>query len=320
MHLRMVNRLIVSLMAVFLLAVGLPARAQMQEERSPLRVRIGSFQTAIDYAPYVIARQKHWIEEALASVNAAPDYAPTFQTLPSANEAVATARLDVLLNGEIPSIIGRAAGIDLQIAWLSCRLQAETVVPPSSTAVSVADLKGKRVAVLAGSAPYYWFVRNLQERGLSARDVTFLDMTPPDAKAAFETGAVDAWAMFPPWPEQEIVAGRAKALPEFIAPIQVVVAVRGAFAQQHPAELAVVLASFDRAKAWLQAHPDEAQDLMSRALGLPLDVVKLSWSRLDWTAKFDPSLTQPTADFLKAEGFIKNSVDASRLLLPQLTR
>jgi sulfonate transport system substrate-binding protein len=315
MRARIANRVFIYLIAACLMAATLSEHGQAE---SVLRVRIGSFQTAIDYAPYVIARQNQWIEEALAGVDAVPDYASTFQTLPSANEAVATAQVDVLLTGEIPSIIGRAAGIDLQIAWLSCRLQAETVIPLSSNAVSVADLRGKRVAVLAGSAPYYWFVRNLQQRGLSIRDVQFLDMSPPDAKAAFVTGAVDAWAMFPPWPEQEIIAGRAKALPEFVAPIQVVVAVRGAFARQHPSALAAVLAAFDKAKMWLQSYPGEAQELMSRTLGLPLDVVKLSWSRLDWMAKFDPSLTQPSADFLKAEGFIKNTIDARRLLLPQL--
>ncbi len=117
------------------------------------------------------------------------------------------------------------------------------------------DLKGKRVAVLAGSAPYYWFVQNLQEHKLSKGDVSFLDMTPPDAKAAFETGAVDAWAMFPPWPEQEIVSGFARVLPGFKAPIQVVAAVRGKFAQEQPAILTAVLVAFDRAKEWLKVHP-----------------------------------------------------------------
>ncbi len=46
---------------------------------TPVHVRIGSFQTAIDYAPYIITREKHWIEDALQNVDAIPAYLPTFQ-------------------------------------------------------------------------------------------------------------------------------------------------------------------------------------------------------------------------------------------------
>lgn len=280
------------------------------------QVRIATFQTAIDYAPYVIARRKGWIDEALKGIGIKPEYLPTIQSLPSVNELIAVDRLDIVLSGEVPTLIGRSAGIDVQIAWLSCRLSADTIIHLSSTAKSIADLKGKRVAVLAGSGPYYWFVRNLEQNGLSKQDVTFLDMPPPDAKAAFETGTVDAWAMFPPWPEQELVTGSAKVLPGFKAPIQVVVAVRGRFAKEQPATLVAFLSALDRAKEWLRQNPEEAQILVSQELNLPLDVVKLSWTKLDWSTQFDSNQTQDIADFLKAEGFVKNAVDVRDLILP----
>lgn len=283
-------------------------------------VRVGTFNTAIDYAPYIIAKKKGWLDDALKSNGFVVEHLPTFQSLPSANEAMAAGRLDIVLTGEIPTLIGRAAGIDVKIAWVSCRLQADTVVPINSTAQSIRDLKGKKVAVLAGSAPYYWVTRNLAQNGMAKNDVTYLDMPPAEAKAAFEIGAIDAWAMFPPWPETLIAAGSARVLPEFKAPIQVVASARGKFASENPRALGAFLSSLDKAKAWLIQNPADAQKLISDELGLALPIVSLSWPKLDWTAKFDLKQSQETALFLKEEGFVKNVVNIQDLLLPEVIK
>ncbi len=281
----------------------------------PKRVRMGTLQTAIDYGPYIIAKKKGWIEEALKGEGVTVEYLPTFQAPPAVTEAFSTDRLDLVLTAEVPTVIGRAAGADVQFAWLSATLSSEVIVPTASKANSLADLKGKKVAVLGGSGPHFWLVRNLERSGIPRKEVSAVDMLPPDAKAAFESGVVDAWAMFPPWPEQELVAGKARVLSAPKAPIQVVVAVRGRYAAQHPQTVSAILGALERGRDWLREHPAEAQQIESEELGLPLEVVKLAWPKMDWNARLNDEVIkdiQSKADFLKEEGFVKNSVDVSK--------
>src|SRR5262249_10546906 len=120
------------------------------------------------------------------------------------------------------------------------------------------------------------------------------------------------WAIFPPFIEQEILTGKGRVLPGYKAPVQVVAAVRGRWADEHPETVSAILAALDRAKVWLRENPEETQRMVSQKLDLPSEVVKLSWKRLDWEADLNSEVIEDIrvkADFLKAEGFIKNSVD-----------
>ena len=138
----------------------------------------------------------------------------TFQSLPPVNEAMATQQVDAVFEAEPPALIGRAAGIDVKIVGISCSLVQEILVPQKSKAQSVADLKGAKIAVLAGTSSHYGVLKLLKEAGLGPDSVEIIDMVPPDAKSAFETGQVDAWAVWPPFVEQEEMAGTGQGLAE----------------------------------------------------------------------------------------------------------
>ena len=94
-------------------------------------VHIGRFFTAVDYAPYLIARFRHSFEDSLTPKGVTVEYTE-FQTLPAINEALATAKADVVFEAEPPAIIGKAAGIDVQIRDISCSLVQEILVHPDS--------------------------------------------------------------------------------------------------------------------------------------------------------------------------------------------
>src|SRR3989338_981775 len=81
-------------------------------------VRIGSFFEAVDYAPYLIAKNKGWFEKALKEENVKVEYAQ-FQSLPPLNEAFATDKIDIIFEAEPPAIVGKAAGIDIKIMDIS---------------------------------------------------------------------------------------------------------------------------------------------------------------------------------------------------------
>ena len=72
-------------------------------------------------------------------------------------------------------------------------------MPKDSRIATVADLKGKRVALNKGSNVHYLLVRALEANGLCLSDIEPVYLPPADARAAFESGKVDAWVIWDPF-------------------------------------------------------------------------------------------------------------------------
>ena len=278
-------------------------------------VRIGSFSVAVDYGPYLVAKNKHWFEDDLKTEGIKPEYT-LFQSLPPINEALATDKVDIVFEAESPAIVGRAAGIDLRIVALSCTLVQEIVVPKASSVQSPAGLKGKKIAVLAGTSSHYGLLKVLGRAGVRPNEVEVVDMVPPDAKNAFETGKVDAWAVWPPWVEQEEVSGVGRVLPGGQAVVHSVMVARSKFAETHPDILRKIVHTLDRARSWIRENPAAAQQVVAQELNIPQEVVQKAWPRHDWAATISDAIIADTAEkakFLLDRGSIKNPVDARAL-------
>lgn len=72
-------------------------------------------------------------------------------------------------------------------------------MPKGSAIRTVADLKGKKVALNKGSNVHYLLVRALEKAGIDYKDVQTVFLPPADARASFERGAVDAWVIWDPF-------------------------------------------------------------------------------------------------------------------------
>jgi sulfonate transport system substrate-binding protein len=273
-------------------------------------VRMGSFSKAVARAPYLVAKHKRLYEQALKPLNAKVTY-EIFDTLPAINEAMASNKLDVVFEAEAPAIVGKAAGIDLKIVALPSLLSQQILVHKGSGINEVKDLRGKKIAVLAGTSSHYGLLKNLNRSGLTKSDVSIVDMTPADARSAFDANKVDAWAIWPPFVEQEEIAGIGVALPNVIAQIDTVMVVRHDFVLKHRSIVEKLVSVLERAKQWVQLHPAESQEIVATELGMPLPVIKLSWPRHNWQVQLNDSVSkdiQDKADFLKSVGFIRQSV------------
>ncbi len=77
---------------------------------------------------------------------------------------------------------------------------------------SVRDLKGKKIALNRGANVHYLLLRALEEAGLADSDVEVLYMTPSEARAAFDHGQVDAWAIWAPLLTDLLLSGNARVL------------------------------------------------------------------------------------------------------------
>jgi sulfonate transport system substrate-binding protein len=309
-----------ALAGIFIFRIDSPTSPQPAQVPQAARVvvRVNAPFPAIDFAPFFVAKNKRWFEEALASVGATPEYQAPSGSAPVAYDSLATNRVDMIMSSAVRPMISRAEGNDVKIAWLSCTLKSDVVVRTDARINSIRDLKGKKVGTLTGGDTHIWLIRNLLKSGLPRDYVTFVNLSPPDGKAAFNTGQIDAWAMFPPFSTQELVDGTAKAVAGIDAPVQVVLVSRGAFHREHPAAAAAAIEALERAKQWIIKNPSEAQAIVVKEAHLPLEVVRAAWPNLLWEATLNDAMAaqlQSDADFLASEGFMRAKINVRSDLL-----
>lgn len=299
---------LVAAVVVFAIGAGVWSFNQPKAVRD---VHIGSFSVAIDYAPYLIAKSRGTLQQRLGKAGYKVEFVQ-FQTLPAINEALATKNADVVFEAEPPAIIGRSNGLNISIRGISSTLVQQIIVPANSPRQTLADLKGARVGVLAGTSSHFGLIKNLEAVGVRASEITIIDMTPPNAKAAFETGQIDAWAVWPPFVEQEVLAGKAKILSGGDARINSIYVMRNDFVTSDPDAAKIISLAVADTKAWMNENPNEAQEIVAKELSLPIEVVRSAWPKHDFQARITPAIVddiQKKSDFLVAQKLIRTPVN-----------
>jgi sulfonate transport system substrate-binding protein len=139
---------------------------------------------------------------------------------------------------------------------------------------TIADLKGKRVAVTRGTDPHIFLVRALLDAGLTEKDITPVLLQHPDGKTALIRGDVDAWAGLDPMMAQAEVEDGAKLFfrkPE--ANTWGILNAREDFLRDHPDLVRRVLAVYEAARKAALANPNEVKRVFIAATKLPEAVV-----------------------------------------------
>lgn len=206
-----------------------------------------------------------------------------FPAGPQLLEALAVGSLDFGLTGDSPPVFAQAAGKDLLYVG------AEPSKPDSSAILvrkdaplnTLADLKGKRVALQKGSSAHYLLVRALDKAGLHWSDIQPIYLAPADARAAFERGSVDAWVIWDPFYAATELAIQPKVLTtgRGLSGNNSFYLASRPFATQHGGALAHLFAALSEADQLAQNRRPEAIKLVAEFSGLDAGVVSLFLQR-----------------------------------------
>jgi sulfonate transport system substrate-binding protein len=140
---------------------------------------------------------------------------------------------------------------------------------------SVADLKGKRVAVTRGTDPHIFLVRALLGVGLGEKDIQPVLLQHPDGKTALTRGDVDAWAgLDPMMATAEVEEGSKLFYRNADANTYGILNVREDFAKVQPNLVKRVLVVYETARKYALAHPDEVETSFITVTKLPKAVVE----------------------------------------------
>lgn len=219
-----------------------------------------------------------------------------FTAGPQMLEGLNVGSIDFACVGETPPVFAQAARADLvYVAHEPPAPKAEKVlVPKDSPIKTIADLKGKRVALNRGSNVHYLIVRLLEKEGLKYSDVTTALLPPADARAAFERGSIDAWVIWDPFAQAAVdqVGARIVADGEGVVKNYNFYLSTRPFAEKHPEVLQWAIEEVKVAGDWTLQNFDQAAEILAPQIGLSLETTRASLQNYAYDVKFvtDPEV------------------------------
>ena len=297
-----------SLVALFAAAISFGAITQAQAET----LRIG-YQK---YGTLVLLKAKGTLEKRLAEQGVEVKWTE-FPGGPQLLEGLNVGSVDFGVTGETPPVFAQAAGADL--LYVANEPPAPTgeaiLVPKDSPIKSVAELKGKKVALNKGSNVHYLLVRALEDAGLKYGDITPVYLPPADARAAFERGSVDAWVIWDPFQsaaEKQLQARTLRDGSGLVDNHQFYLATR-TYAEQHPQVIGALVEEIRGVGEWVKGNLDEATSQVAPLIGLSPEITRQAVERQGYGAQFI------TPEVVEAQQKIADTFTELKLIPKKLT-
>ncbi|MEK1873081.1 MAG: ABC transporter substrate-binding protein [Rhizobium altiplani] len=174
-----------------------PASVRAEE---PLVIHVGYAAIGVDNRPYAegtsaaTARAGEFLEKEFAKD---PDIKIEWTFFkgagPAVNEGFANDQLDFAYQGDLPSLIGRANGLKTKYLLASgARKPLYLAVAKDSGIKSIADLKGRKIALQRGTNGHLAAIKVLEANGLTERDVQVVNLDSAGTVAALTSKDIDA--------------------------------------------------------------------------------------------------------------------------------
>jgi sulfonate transport system substrate-binding protein len=250
-----------------------------------------------------------------------------FTSGPPMLQAMASGSVDIGGVGDAPPVFAASGGEAVEIvgARTTNGDQDSVVVPKGSPISSIQQLKGKKIAYASGSSGNYNLLTVLTKAGLTTKEATLVNLQPADALAAFTSGSVEAWDVWPPYVQQVVAEDGAKVLSTgsaYGSPYSFEVASKSAVADpDKAAAIKVYLTTLDKAYQWTASHPSQWATAWGKASGLSASIMQTA-AKVD--ANTPAAITSATisseqnlVNQFYAAGLIPNKVDISSYITTQ---
>ena len=230
----------------------------------------------------LLVKQDGSLEKKLAPLGYSVEWRE-FPSGPPILEALNAGALDVAHSGDAPLVLAQAAGVPFVYFGVSATSPESSgiVVPGGSPLKTLADLKGKKLAFAKGSSAHYLVALALEKAGLTFADIKPVYLQPPDARAAFQSGAVDAWAIWDPFLAAAEIDAQARSLTVGmkLSPHREYYFGRRDYVGANPALITALLDVLQVSGKQAMADPKATAAFLAPKLGISLAVMERSEGR-----------------------------------------
>ena len=230
----------------------------------------------------VIAKQLGLIETALTPLGVSVQWVE-FPAGPPLVEALNVGAVDVGWTGDAPPIFGQAAGAAIvYVAALPPLGEGEGVFTKQESGIkTIADLKGKKVAVAKGTSAHNSLIAALEANGLQLTDIETVYLSPADAAAAFASDQVVAWSVWDPFFAIAETKYKLTVLSRSadVVNVNTYLLANWDFAADNGALIETTIAALGEAAKWADANRDKVAAAVAEVTKVPLDANTLAVSR-----------------------------------------
>lgn len=240
------------------------------------------------------------------------------------NNALKANSIDFGLEGTTSAALALSTGINIKVIWIHEVLGniESLAVRKKDNIKSIADLKGKTIAVPFATTSHYCLLRYLNSQGMSESDVKLLDMDTNSAYAAWKRGDIDAAWVWQPALQSilddggEILVSNGDAAKEGYMTANVEV-VSSDFAEKHPELVQKYIKAMQEARDLYSKDENEAVSALSDQLGLTADEIKTQIAGADWVSAKDQISSKYLGTSDKVGELADNLLDTANFLKDQ---
>lgn len=262
----------------FLISVN----GEVANANKPSVLRIGHQK----FDPLTLVKNKGDLESRLKPFGITSIEWKEFGSGPPLLEALNANSIDIARTGDTPPVVAQAAGVPLVYIGGSAPKDRSSavLVRKDSSIKTIADLKGKKVAFAKSSSSHFLIVRVLESNGLTWNDIQPVYLAPPDARAAFEQGNVDAWVIWDPFYAAAQIQSNARVLRTSSG----LVANRDfylsnlTFASKNPKLIGELKTETQTIATWAAKNPSQVVDLFSPLLKIDKPILNIVTNRRNY--------------------------------------
>jgi NitT/TauT family transport system substrate-binding protein len=248
-----------------LLLTACSAGADEPAEGGSATVRLG-FSAWPGWFPWQVAE-----EQGLFAANGVTVELTYFDSYTDSLTALATGNLDAnsqTLNDTLSSVSG---GAEQTIVLVNDNSTGNDQIIARPGIGSVADLRGRTVAVEEGTVDHYLLLLALADAGLSEADIELKPLLTDAAAAAFLAGQVDAVGAFAPFTTTALGLPGSRAIAtsaDFPGAIPDHLVFDATFVDEHPEQVQAIVDTWFDTVAWIAANQDAAIKIMAAKGGV----------------------------------------------------
>mgnify|MGYP001085394236 FL=1 len=307
----------------------------------------GSGDTAAESAPPIVIGYSNWAgwwpwaiaeQEGLFAANNVNVEMRWFDGYIESMEAFAAGQLDGNCQTLNDTISFAADAVNGEVAVLvNDNSAGNDKIIVAEDINSVADLKGKKVAIEEGVVDDFLLTLALEEAGLSREDVEILPLETGAAAAAFAAGQADAVGAFPPFwltalereGSKELVTSNdfPGAIPDLLVMSQTII-------DERPEDVQAIVQTWFDTLAFMEAEPVRADEIMAERADVTVEELQLlkegtriftleenleAFSEGDGIEHM-PSAAVEMADFMVSVGFIPEAPELAPIFDDQFVQ
>jgi ABC-type nitrate/sulfonate/bicarbonate transport system substrate-binding protein len=284
-------------------------------------VSIGTAKDPNLAAQFVIAREKGFFKDAGLDVNV--NYFPSGGDLMA---AVVGHSVEIGSSGATPTITLRARPYPIKILSQIADISGAEQIIVRSSINSLADLYGKKIAIMKNTGSQALFESFVKAYGFDASKVELVYMAPTEMISSFSRGDVDAIAVWEPFATRArklfkgkmLVSGTRSEIPGKEGDRRIygdhsVLFATETFIHDRPATVKAVLTALASANDLIESNKNEANNILSKEFGFDSADMRDIMAENDYTLAITDQLVGDVdrlTDFLYGLKNIQSKPDA----------